>query len=910
MATRVLNTIKDNNRLIGFRVICSLKKYAGEQILNLTQARSFYKEVESFENVKYVGNGQWEGVECGIDKFPVQDKQGHFIKQDEFWFVLGKMYSDDTLKGYKLMDLKGDVYYKSELETVNLGLNQGLINAKLVSNSDNTGYNISALRGSFRKFNVDKSKEKGSNSQMDESIQKQRYSILSDMFGAKEKGLISDKDIAFHVGAKTSSEYSQKIHEYLGEPMNVSDNDILKKLHSIYVSKQNVKPQGVQENTPRPSGVGVKLTDKEITDIERMQSLVAELTKAAEVYYSGEDEVMSNFEYDKKYDELEALEKKTGIILAGSVTQKIGFEIKSKLPKIKHGSRMMSLDKTKDRQDLSNSLGGQPGFLGWKLDGLTLVASYENGELVSVVTRGDGVTGEDVTHNAKFFKGLPLHINHTDRLVIRGEGLISYKTFEEINSKITKIDDKYKNPRNLASGSVRQLDSKIAKSRNVHVITFSVVEGFDNLPNYTDKLEAVRQFGFDIVDYIKVTKDTVVSAIENFEKRVSNYEYPTDGLVITIDNIDYGEALGTTSKFPRNSKAFKWKDEEVETALIEIDWSASRTGAINPVAVFKPVDIDGTTVTRASVHNVSIVKELKLGYGDIVSIYKANMIIPQVAVNTTKSGTIPIPTECPVCHSKTSIVKALDAEVLMCTNPDCTAKHIGGLTHFVGRDAMNIDGLSEATLERLVNEGMVHDYKDLYHISDYADKIVKLEGFGKASYAKMYKAIEKSRECELPAFIYALGIPQMGRTTSKDVCKALDYDLEKIMSYTFDDYQGIAGVGSKTALEIVNYFEKNRGMVRELAKEMTFKAMPKVNRNSSIAGMTFCITGDVYTFKNRKELQAKIESLGAKAASSVSAKTNYLINNDTTSGSNKNQTAKQLGVPIISEADFLKLIGE
>ena len=638
MATRVLNTIKDNNRLIGFRIICSLKDKLGEHILNLGQAKVFYKTVEKFENVKYVGNNQWEGLECSIDKFPVQDKTGRFTKMDGKHFILGKMYSQDKFVGYKVMNLSGDVSYISEAEGLNLGMTEGYVNAKLVPINNGTSYTISALRGNFRKFDRDKSRDKGSQSVMDDKIRQHHYSILSDMFAAKEKGLITDVDIAKHVGASSGLEYSRKIHEYLGEPLSVSDQEIVKRLYDIHLKKQqsqNVQSTPVVKDEPKVAvdkpTVAVKNEDS--ADIKRMKELISVLSEAADAYYNKDEEIMSNYEYDKLYDELEALEKKTGIILAGSLTQKVGFELVSKLPKVKHPSPMLSLDKTKDRVALGNSLGGQPGFLGWKLDGLTIVLEYENGELKSAVTRGDGKIGEDVTHNAKFFGGVPLKISYTDRLVIRGEALISYKQFESINAKITKIEDKYKNPRNLASGSVRQLDSAIAKERGVKVISFTVVEGFDDLENYTDKLEELRKYGFDIVKYVKVTKDTTVKAVEYFEELVKTYEYPTDGLVITIDNIAYGESLGTTSKFPRNAKAFKWKDEAEETELIDIEWSVGRTGAITPVAIFKPIEIDGTTVQRASLHNLSVLKSL-LGErpykGQKLWVIKSNMIIPTV----------------------------------------------------------------------------------------------------------------------------------------------------------------------------------------------------------------------------------------------------------------------------------------
>ena len=638
MATRVLNTIKDNHKLIGFRIICSLKDKLGEHILNLSQAKAFYKTVEKFENVKYLGNNQWEGLECSIDKFPVQDKTGRFTKLDGKHFILGKMYSQDKFVGYKVMNLSGDVSYISEAEGLNLGMREGFVNAKLVPINNGSSYTISALRGNFRKFDRDKSKDKGNQVVMDEKTRQQHYSILSDMFAAKEKGLMTDVDIAKHVGASNGLEYSRKIHEYLGEPLSVSDQDIIKKLYAVHLKKQqnqNVQtaPAVKDESKVVVDKPTVDVKNEDSADIRRMKELIPILSEAADAYYNKDEEIMSNYEYDKLYDELEALEKKTGIILAGSMTQKVGFELVSKLPKVKHPSPMLSLDKTKDRVALGNSLGGQPGFLGWKLDGLTIVLEYENGELKSAVTRGDGKTGEDVTHNAKFFGGVPLKISYTDRLVIRGEALISYKQFEAINAKITKIEDKYKNPRNLASGSVRQLDSAIAKDRGVKVISFTVVEGFDDLENYTEKLEELRKYGFDIVKYVKVTKDTTVKAVEYFEELVKTYEYPTDGLVITIDNIAYGESLGTTSKFPRNAKAFKWKDEAEETELIDIEWSVGRTGAITPVAIFKPIEIDGTTVQRASLHNLSVLKSL-LGErpykGQKLWVIKSNMIIPTV----------------------------------------------------------------------------------------------------------------------------------------------------------------------------------------------------------------------------------------------------------------------------------------
>lgn len=922
----------NNDNLVGFRIICSLNKYKGIHSLSLGKSVEFYKKVEHFENVRLNSNGGWEGIECPLKTLPIQNLDGSYKTPPLKWFVLGKMYQDSNYVGLKLMDLNGDVFYKTLKECRELYDSDGFIN---VSVSDRDTMELDFIKGGIptypvkkkepdrlqdnlkdynikenipdRDYNITKDKNltivqkdiKKINKDVT-SINKDHYIELATLFAKKEKGLVSDRDIADVVGARSPQEYSSKIKEYLGEPTTLSDSDVLKRLYHVY-----------QQNVQKAEGdnVGMPMSIKGNKDIARMQELIDKLVPAAEAYYTGADEIMSNYEYDKLYNELEDLEKKTGIVLAGSLTQKVGFEVKSKLPKVKHATKMLSLDKTKDRQELANSLGGQEGFLGWKLDGLTIVLSYENGELVSAVTRGNGSIGEDITHNAKFFAGVPQKISYKERLVVRGEALISRKNFEKINAQITNVDDKYKNARNLASGSVRQLDSKIAKERHVEVVSFTVVEGFDWIKTYTGKLEELRKYGFDIVPYIKVKPSEVIKGIEYFEDKVEKYKFPTDGLVITIDDIAYGEMLGNTAKFPRNSKAFKWKDEPEPTELIDIEWSVGRTGAITPVAIFKPVEIDGTTVQRASVHNVSVMKQLKLGKGDVVNIIKSNMIIPQVVENLTKSGTCVPPSVCPVCGGPTQIQISQQAEVLMCVNPNCVAKHIGNLSHFVERDAMNIDGLSEATLERFVNEGYIKTYRDIYHLSDYEKDIVKLDGFGRASYTKLIKAIDKSRECELPAFIYALGINQVGKRTAKDICQGLDYDLGVMLRISEDDLKKLPNIGDKTAYEFVNYMQIHGPMIIELTKELKFKAMQKINRNSPISGMIFCITGDVYQFKNRKELQALIESLGAKASSSVSAKTNYLINNDITSNSNKNQTAKKLGIPIISENDFLKMIG-
>lgn len=816
------------------------------KFVNLKQAEEIYNK-ERFENVKFdKKTGRWSGTECSIDKLPVQDKFRNYVKADRKAFVINKLEENGKVIEYTLMDIEGGFDSYSVEKAIALADTYKLINAEVVRNVANP-----YIRGRHWE--------------------------------------IPNKDAS-----------------------------TVWKTQQNKAPSQNQQTQTKAQTKAQPQPQQQKIKDVNVggnrgnmdSKLQRMKELVPLLRKAAEVYEQGKDEIMSNFEYDKLYDELKKLEDETGVIMADSVTQEVGYTVQSKLAKVTHGSKMLSLDKTKNVDDLANSLGGQDGFLSWKLDGLTVVVTYDNGELVSAVTRGNGSVGENITENYKNFANVPLKIDYKDRLVLRGEALISYKTFEEINKKISKEEDKYKNPRNLASGSVRQLDTKITKERKVSFIAFTVVEGLDEFATYTEKLDYISNLGFEIVQYIKVNKDTTAKAVAEFEKKIPSNPYPTDGLVISIDNIAYGDMLGVTNKFPRNAKAFKWRDEIKETELLYIDWSNSRTGAINPVAVFKPVDLEGTTVERASVHNVSILQELELGIGDIVQVYKANMIIPQIADNLTRSGTCEIPKVCPICGGATKIVESNSAKVLYCTNDDCPSKHIGGLVHFAARDAMNIDGLSESTFERLVNEGFIKDFKDIYHIEDYKDKIVKLDGFGKRSYDKMYKAIEKSRNVDLSAFLYSLGVEQLGRTTSKLICKAFDNELEDIITANIDTLLKIDGVGAKTAEEIAKYFDKNANMVRDLAKEMTFNVVAKVDKNSPIFGKTFVITGVVYNYKNRKELQAEIESLGAKAGSSVSAKTDYLINNDVTSGSGKNQKAKELGVPIISEADYMKLIGK
>lgn len=645
--------------------------------------------------------------------------------------------------------------------------------------------------------------------------------------------------------------------------------------------------------------------------IERMKELVPLLSKAAYAYEQEDRELMSNFEYDKLYDELKALEEETGIILAGSVTQKVGYEIASSLPKVTHPKRMLSLDKTKEVTKLEAFLGSQEGLLSWKLDGLTIVCTYEDGKLISAVTRGNGQVGEEITNNAKTFKNLPIAIDVKERLVLRGEAIINYDDFNAINESLGEKEEKYKNPRNLCSGSVRQLNPQITAQRNVRLYAFTLVEGGPNFATKEEQLHWLQEKGFQVVEYKKVKAQEVEAAVKYFAEHINKVPFASDGLVLTYNDRAYSASLGETAKFPKDSIAFKWKDEVVETKLIEVEWNTSRTGLINPVAIFEPVEIEGTTVERASVHNLSILEELQLGIGDHITVYKANMIIPQIAENLSKTGTVEIPTHCPVCGAHTEIKQDKETKTLICSNSNCKAQRLRAFAHFTTRDAMNIEGLSEVTIEKFLEKDYLEDFTSLYHLDQYEADIVEMEGLGKRSYNKLMKSIEKSREVAIPNFIYALGIAQVGLGTAKLICKHFNNDLEAMSEATQEELTAIDGVGPVIAAEFAEYFslEANRTMVSQLEKELNFKVEEVADlTDSPIAGKTFVVTGDVHHFANRKELQAKIESLGGKVTGSVSKNTDYLINNDSQSGSSKNKKAKELGIPILTEEAFLALI--
>ena len=644
--------------------------------------------------------------------------------------------------------------------------------------------------------------------------------------------------------------------------------------------------------------------------LERLKYLVDILNKASKAYYAQDKEIMSNFEYDKLYDELVALEEETGVTLANSPTVNVGYEAVEELPKEAHETPMLSLGKTKDREELRDWLQGKEGLLSWKLDGLTIVLTYQNGKLEKAVTRGNGEIGEVITNNARTFQNLPLNIQFKGELILRGEAVISYSDFEKLNAEIADEAAKYKNPRNLCSGSVRQLNNEITAKRNVRLYAFSLVkaEGVDFANSRERQFAFLKEQGFDVVDYIKVTPETILGAIETFEKRIEEYDIPSDGLVMTYEDIAYGESLGRTAKFPRHSIAFKWRDEIRETTLKEIEWSASRTGLINPVAIFEPVELEGTTVSRASVHNISVVRALKLGLGDRITVYKANMIIPQIAENLTESDSLEIPKCCPVCGGATEIRSVNEAQFLYCTNEACDAKSIKAFTLFVSRDAMNVDGLSEATLEKFVDSGFLQEFADLYHLDRYKEEIVSMEGFGERSYQKLMTGIEASRETTLPRVLYALGIANIGVATAKVLCKQFDYSMEKLMHATQEELSAVEGIGDVIAAAFVEHMQnpKNIARIENLMKEVHLQEIVVNAGEQSLSGKSFCITGSLNHYSNREELKEIIEQKGGKVTGSVTSKTECLINNDITSNSGKNKKAKELQIPILTEDAFIE----
>lgn len=660
--------------------------------------------------------------------------------------------------------------------------------------------------------------------------------------------------------------------------------------------------------------------------IERIKYLVAALNEASKAYYAQDREIVSNREYDTLYDELVILERETGMVLANSPTVNVGYEAVEELPKERHESPMLSLDKTKSREALAEWLQGHPAVMSWKLDGLTIVLTYRDGRLSKAVTRGNGEIGEVITGNARTFVNLPLEIPFRGELVLRGEAVISYSDFERINAGIEDVDAKYKNPRNLCSGSVRQLNNEITAKRNVRFYAFSLVDAraaeatgaMDFGNSVMGQFAFLEEQGFETVEHYLVTEGDILDTIALFEKKIEDYDIPSDGLVLTYDDIAYGRSLGRTAKFPRHSIAFKWADELRETRLLEIEWSASRTGLINPVAIFEPVELEGTTVSRASVHNISILRGLHLGIGDRITVYKANMIIPQIAENLTardilaeEEQLVEIPSTCPVCGGKTEIRQVNDVQSLYCTNENCAAKQIKAFTLFVSRDAMNIDGLSEATLEKFIDMGFLHEFADLFHLDRHKDRIVEMEGFGEKSYQNLIESVERARHTTLPRLIYGLGIANIGAANAKMLCRYFDHDLKRMQEADVETLSAIDGVGEVIATAFVNYMQDgdNLRRIEKLTDELEIE-IPRVEEGSqTLSGLSFVITGSLEKFASRSDLKEAIEGKGGKVTGSVTGKTTCLINNDVASSSSKNKKAKELGIPILSEADFLEQYG-
>jgi DNA ligase (NAD+) len=649
-------------------------------------------------------------------------------------------------------------------------------------------------------------------------------------------------------------------------------------------------------------------------ELQKMKQLVERLNEAAKAYYQENREIMPNIEYDRLYDELLALEQETGVVLSDSPTVRVGYELLTSLPKEAHESPMLSLDKTKDISALQQWLGDRKGLLSWKLDGLTIVLTYEGGKLLKAVTRGNGEEGEVITNNVRVFRNIPVTVPYKGRFVLRGEAIIHYSDFEKINSEIAEIDAKYKNPRNLCSGSVRQLNNKITAERNVYLYAVTLVkaEGVDFQNSRQEQMAWMKRQGFDAAPCQLVDAAGLAEAVASFTGKIEDGDIPADGLVLTFDDIAYGQSLGRTAKFPRDAIAFKWQDEIRETKLVEIEWSASRTGLINPIAVFEPVELEGTTVRRASVHNISILEGLQLGIGDTIGVYKANMIIPQIAENMTRSGTAEIPRQCPVCGGETAVRQENGVKTLYCTNESCMAKQIKAFTHFVSRDAINIEGLSEATIEKFIAKGFIREYADFFRLDRHKDEIVQMEGFGEKSYQKLAEAVNKARRTNAVRLLYSLGIPNIGLANAKLICRKMDYDWNKIVHAEWDQLIQISGIGEVMVQEFVRFFsnEETREILDHLLAELELSAPEASSAAPLLEDVQFVITGSVEHFKNRNDLKETIEKLGGKVTDSVTTKTNYLINNDKMSGSSKNKKAKELGIPILSEAQLLEWLND
>ncbi len=645
---------------------------------------------------------------------------------------------------------------------------------------------------------------------------------------------------------------------------------------------------------------------------KRIDELSERLNEASRAYYADGIEIISNFEYDEMYDELLALEDETGYIRDDSPSINVGYETAAGLPKVVHEYKMLSLNKTKDRDELAAWLGDKEGLLSWKLDGLTVGITYENGRLVQGVTRGNGIEGELITANVLACRNVPRTIPHKGRVIVRGEAVIRYSDFEKINESIDDTDARYKNPRNLCSGSIRQLNPEVTAERmvNFYAFTLTLSEGYET-KSRREKMEWLKSQGFDIVHYEMVDADNLFDVIDEYEKSIASFDIPSDGLVLTLEDAEYAGTLGETAKYPKDSIAFKWRDQQAETVLREIEWSPSRTGLLNPVAIFDPVELEGTTVSRASVHNINIMEELRLGIGDSIRVFKANMIIPQISENLTKSGNLEIPGSCPVCGGEARIRDEDGTRTLHCLNPLCMAKQVKKFEHFVSRDALNIEGLSESGLLKLIGVGAVSEYADLFKLARHREDIVKLEGFGGKSFDNLVASAKKASDTTPARLLYGLGVPGIGVANSNMIARACHNKWSDMESLDEEALKDIDGVGDVLARDYAKFFadDANRQTVKELLEVLSLDESYEA-AGTALEGKTFVITGSLEHYANRKDLKAEIEAEGGRVAGSVSANTDYLITNDPNSGSSKNRTARELGVEIITEDEVRSMLGK
>lgn len=640
--------------------------------------------------------------------------------------------------------------------------------------------------------------------------------------------------------------------------------------------------------------------------IETIKNLTAKLLQYCDEYYNLDRPTISDAEYDKKFDELKSLEDETGFWLANSPTRKVQGQVLDCFTKVKHSKPMLSAAKTKDANEIKKFIGNRPFYCSYKLDGLTLVVRYENGEFVQAVTRGNGEIGEDVTAQAMMISNLPMHIDYNDKLELRGECVISWKNFHKINES---LDEPYSHPRNLAAGSLRQLDTNITKQRNLSYVVFECVSDlYDNNALFDSKLDELGYLdclGFETVGRCTGNIDDCIEGMQP-----EWYQYPCDGLIFEMCMKSYSKTLPVTAHHEGCRMALKWADEMYETTLRDVEWNPTRSGLIAPVAIFDEIDLDWALTTRATLHNLSIIEQLELGIGDTITVYRSNMVIPKVYDNLTRSNTLTIPTTCPCCGEPTEIKYTDNSKVLMCTNPNCAAKKLAQFTHFVSRKAMNIDGLSEKTLELLISHGFLHNYKDIYHLKEHRDKLILLDGLGAKSVDKLLDSIEKSRDVTLDRFITALGIPNVGSSAAKAINQKFNgsyVDFVNAIGRQFD-FTTLYDFGETMNDSIYNWFEDNKEDMHNLAKELYFDTYePIAVSENPFVGKTLVVTGKLNHF-TRDSINAKITSIGAKTAGSVSKKTDFLITTDA-SGSSKYKKAMELGVPVISEEEFLNMIG-